>query len=254
MNTRILLFIAWSSLTISRLGAQPSTTPVFNGIIFVRNQPHALFKVTEGKSPWKGLPDQKIPGSTWILREIKVRPPTVVVEVDEGKRVSLAHGETYADGKVIQAPPEIVSTPEPKPKLIPVNMPVFPREHHAAPAAPVVTPRPVAAPPYKLNASGPQAATFQSLAVPGAASVVMVTSKACPACRSAAPMMENWAASHGEYRVVFADVGTTRQGGINWEAPVIRTNNIHALPYFVFLDARGNVTARGQQAMSLIDQ
>jgi hypothetical protein len=236
--------------------AEDTTTPIFRGVLQVGKEMKAVFKVPGGKGPWKGGPGEKIPGSEWTLREVKMRPLSAVVEID-AKPISLAYGETFVNGKNVVAPPEPVTKVEKElPRIIPVNMggALGPR-HKAAPATPEQAPpvqKPPGQPPYHLTASGPKAASLGSLGIPGSPSVVMVTSPACGYCVKMKPKMESWATRNGDYRVVFADVGTTKEGGINWDAPVIRSNKIEGLPHFVILDARGRVTSRGDAAYSFV--
>ena len=49
-------------------------------------------------------------------------------------------------------------------------------------------------------------------------------------------------------RVVFADVGRTPAGGINWQAPLIPKYGIDHLPYFFVVDGSGKITATDDAA------
>jgi len=44
---------------------------------------------------------------------------------------------------------------------------------------------------------------------------------------------------------VYADVGLTGSGGINFAAPVVKQYKIPGLPYYFVIDRSGSVTAKG---------
>jgi hypothetical protein len=53
--------------------------------------------------------------------------------------------------------------------------------------------------------------------------------------------------------VVYADVGLTADGKINWKAPIIDRYQIPGLPYYVVLDEAGAVAAQGDDAYRMAE-
>lgn len=244
---------------------RPENQPAFQGVLPSGREFAALFKIpgaAGASTSWTGMAGQRVPGSNWTLRAVSMRPTSAIIEVAGGARITLAAGETYVGG----------------PRGVPAPQPVAPqqrlaqrqygarlqaarrRQHHPAgsepddfdqPAAgPAAAPVAAGRPPNvsSVDASAPHMATLRNYGVSGCETVVMVTSIRCGPCQQTKPKAEQWAREHPQSRVVFAEIGQTPTGGINWAAPIVQANGIRGVPYLVILDTSGNVSVQGNDA------
>lgn len=93
---------------------------------------------------------------------------------------------------------------------------------------------------------------IQSFGRKGFLTAIMLTSAACPACKKARPWMESLPRRKANSRTVFADVGVTERGGINFQAPIVAALKLDHLPYFYLLDEAGAVGAQGEAAEEIL--
>jgi hypothetical protein len=213
MNKFVGLVILISGLVGTAFAQQAKgqqlTAPAFQGVLPMGGRLMGLFRVPSSTSQWSGGIGEKIPGSTWTLRSLSMRPTSAVIELPNGTRVPLAPGETYLGGKAgVPAPVEksaVASPPARRPvvrrQAQVLNLSNYdPRQAQAEPEEKII-PGP---PPQVVDASGQRPTNFESFAVPGLPTVVMVTSQVCPGCQGITPHVFQWAKRHGDYRVVMA--------------------------------------------------
>lgn len=58
--------------------------------------------------------------------------------------------------------------------------------------------------------------------------------------------------SRSKLRVVLGDIGLNEKSGINWEAPIVQSWGVKALPWYVLVDGTGKVTASGEEAQTTV--
>ena len=243
----------------------PATVPAFRGILPMGKDQLALFELPGGNS-WTGHVGEVVPGTRWTVRSVSLRPTSVVVEVAGHGRIELAVGETYTGGKgAVPAPvPQSVLPPPEKHPTRAFAQPqrVVRRTAYrpaapagAAPAGAQGAPAADVGPPpnyAQVDASGPDRTDLRAYGVSGVETVVMFTSIRCGPCQLTKPKVKEWARAHPQSRVIEAEIGESADHGINWGAPVIKAVGIHGVPYFVILDANGNVSAQGNAAHNVL--
>jgi hypothetical protein len=69
-----------------------------------------------------------------------------------------------------------------------------------------------------------------------------------------APQLEAHVGPLEDVRVVYADIGVTGRGRVNWAAPVLRARGIRAIPHLLVLDLLGHLEAEGAGALQIVQR
>ena len=251
------------------------SSPVFRGIMGLGKTALVLFEVPGQSGNWQGGVGQTVPGTTWKILAASLSQGQITLDVGGGKRIVMAQGDTYDGGaKSVKAPE--VARPENKPAG--EYRPPTPEEdarnrynaaQRLAAASKAAGADSRAKAEAAFNAQPPPASAdglietvdvstdnppLNSLAKPGFTTAVMVTSKACGPCQRIHPQLEELPTKKAHSRVVFADIGVTPQGRINFGAPFFQSHKLDHVPYVFLMDEAGTVHTEGDAAWGALRQ
>ena len=244
------------------------STPVFRGVLGMGGRATALFEVPGQSGNFEATVGSVIPGTKWKV--VAVYLPTGQVSVDVGRKqpVLMAQGDTYLSGEKSVKAPE-VARPENHPlsEYRPPSPEELARQARAlaaqrAAATQALASAPPASAPLPATNEGlvetvdvsKEVPSIASFAKPGYTTAVMVTSAACPTCRVVHPQLELLPTRKPSTRVVFADIGTTAKGRINFNAPFFSAQHLREIPYIYLLDEAGTVHAEGNESFRVLQQ
>lgn len=247
------------------------TSPVFRGVLGMGKDAIVLFEIPGQSGNWQGHSGDTVPGTKWKIAGVSLSQGQVWINVGQPRPIAMAQGETYVSGAKAEKAPD-VARPEnhaageylpPTPDQERRNRDLARRrtemarqEHLAAEAKARANPPPPTSTEglvetVDVSHNAPPLASF---AKAGYLTAVMVTSPACPPCRAAHPKVETLPTKKAGLRVVFADIGVTKAGAINFQSPFFQGLSLPHVPYVFLLDASGAIGAQGDQAWGTLQR